>query len=150
MPDMRDNYPSLSRALLEKFMPSFAPGSVLCGEIGSDLISYGISGLAVNADDMPDVVLHDAAHNRLLLVDFAAHRGLIDEIRVRTLAQLFQTVKPQKVYVTVFQNRSSMAEYQKFPAWGTHAWFFDEPEHMIHFGGPFDRVVCGADKARLE
>lgn len=136
MPDRTDNDPDLSRVFFERFVPRFAPSSVLCGGIGSDLISHGTDGLAVNADDMPDAVLHDAAHDRLLLVDFATHRGLIDEIRVRTLAQIFQTVKPRKVYVTVFQNRSSMAEHQKFPAWGTHAWFVDEPEHMIHFGGP--------------
>lgn len=109
---------------------------MLCGEIGSALISHDMDGLGGNADDMPDAVLYDAEQDRLLVVDFATHRGLIDEVRLRALAQLFRAAKPNKVYVTIFQSRSSMAEHPEFPAWGTHAWFVDEPEHMIHFGGP--------------
>ena len=121
---------------LNDFVPRFAPGGVLCGEIGNAEIPPSLGELHGKANDMPDALLYDAAQDRLLVVDFAIRRGCIDEMRMQTLSALFKAVNPDKVYVTVFQSRSSMAEHVQFPAWGSHAWFIEEPGHMIHFGGP--------------
>lgn len=129
--------PDSSRLLLEQWVPCFASGSVLCGE-GSALISGDLDRLDGHAADMPDAILYDAANDRLLVVDFATHRGVIDEGRVQALEQFFQSLKQNRVYVTVFQSRSGMAEHTQLPAWGTHAWFAEEPDRMLHFGSSFD------------
>ena len=131
-----DNDLNALDALLNDFVPRFTPGSVLCGEIGNAEIPPSLGELHGKANDMPDALLYDAAQDRLLVVDFAMRHGCIDEMRMQTLSALFKAVNPDKVYVTVFQSRSSMAEHVQFPAWGSHAWFIEEPGHMIHFGGP--------------
>lgn len=123
-------------AFLNNFVPRFAPGGVLCGEIGDAEIPPSLGELSGKTHDMPDALLYDVAQDRMLVVDFAMRRGCIDELRMQTLSALFKAVNPNKVYVTVFQSRSSMAEHVQFPAWGSHAWFAGEPEHMIHFGDP--------------
>jgi type II restriction enzyme len=84
---------------------------------------------------MPSLVLYHPTRDWLLLVESATSDGPIDEERLEDLARLFNNAKPGLVYVTAFSSRSSMTKHPGFVAWGTHAWFADEPEHMIHFNG---------------
>lgn len=133
----------LTESLIRKFVPRFAPGSVLIyvrdnkakwDNTNKELLNdLGIQLYPLVK--MPDVVLYDAKRNWLLLMVCATRTRLMDEDRVNELARLFSEAKPDPVYFTAFQNRSEMAVHPSFPAWGTHAWFAEEPEHMIHFNG---------------
>lgn len=120
-----------SRALQERFFPS----SELIYRYGDQ---KGLEGFGVHddsSDEMPDAIFFDSARNWLLIVDFATHRGLIDEARRDKLDEIFCSVKPERVYITVYPDRASMSTFSGFPAWDSHAWFVHEPEHMIHFNG---------------
>ncbi len=133
----------LFHSFIENFVPRFVPGSV---QVYSDDESDRekrfddalLKDLGVTIDSrekMPALVLHYPARNWLLLAEFAAGNGPIDEKRLKELARLFNKASPDLIYITAFQNRSAMADHDELPAWGTHAWFADEPEHMIHFNG---------------
>ncbi|MDP2265701.1 MAG: BsuBI/PstI family type II restriction endonuclease [Thiobacillus sp.] len=120
-----------SRALQERFFPS----SELIYRYGDQ---KGLEGFGVHddrSDEMPDAIFFDSARNWLLIVDFATHRGLIDEARRDKLDEIFCSVKPELVYITVYPDRASMSKFPEFPAWGSHAWFLHEPGHMMHFNG---------------
>ena len=130
----------LIESLIEKFIPRFVPGSevVHANDSRQSLNETKLRDLGV-ADDknqkMPDVVLYQRERNWLLVVDSTTSNGPISEKRLKELAEIFSKAKPDLVYVTAFQSRSDMADYPDLVAWGTHAWFADEPEHMIHFNG---------------
>ncbi len=133
----------LTESLIREFVPRFAPDSELIYARSNKAEGYNIDNELLNDLDiqlyplvkMPDVVLYDAKRDWLLLMECATHKRLMGEDRVGELARLFSKAKPDLVYFTAFQNRSEMAGHPGFPAWGTHAWFAEEPEHMIHFNG---------------
>lgn len=133
----------LTESLLSKFVPRFAPDSALIYARGNKAERHKTDKDLLNDLDiqlyplvkMPDVVLYDAKRDWLLLMECATRKRLMDEDRVSELARLFSKAKPDLVYFTAFQNRSKMAEHPGFPTWGTHAWFAEEPEHMMHFNG---------------
>ena len=133
----------LIRAIIEDFAPRFAPGSVLvyAGDTGdkwgyfdADLLAR--LGVVVDAHGkMPDVVLHWAAKNWLLLVEAVTSHGPVDGKRHGELATLFAGCNAGLVYVTAFPNRSVMARYLADIAWETEVWVADAPSHLIHFNG---------------
>ena len=67
----------LIRAVVEEFIPMFAPGgTVLYREdrneklAGLDAAAFGELGISdLNSDRMPDVIIHHAAKNHLILID---------------------------------------------------------------------------------
>ena len=128
----RDDHATIS-AFMSDFVPHFAPGGVLCGELGNPGLPPNLGVLRGMPDEMPDALLYDSAQDRLVIVDFETRHGIIDEKRMHTLAALFTAIPAHRVYVSVFRSRSSMAKCMQSPAWGSHAWFIDEPKHMIHF-----------------
>ncbi len=84
---------------------------------------------------MPDVVLHWAAKNWLLLVEAVTSHGPVDGKRHGELANLFAGCNAGLVYVTAFPNRAVMARYLAEIAWETEVWVADAPSHLIHFNG---------------
>ncbi|MBK8259672.1 MAG: restriction endonuclease [Polyangiaceae bacterium] len=133
----------LIRAVIEDFAPRFAPGSALvyvgdtadkCGYCDARLLSE----LGVNIDmhgKMPDVVLHYAAQNWLLLVESVTSHGPVDGKRHSELAKLFANSTAGLVYVTAFPNRALMSRYIADIAWETEVWVANAPSHLIHFNG---------------
>lgn len=124
-------YATCIKALQENFFPS----AELIYGFGNlkNLERFGVH--CDGAEVMPDAVLLDPAHNRLIVVDFAMHRGQIDEIRLDSLREVFSLAEPERIYITVYPDRAGMSEFTHFPAWDSHAWFTNEPDHMIHFNG---------------
>ncbi len=133
----------LIRAIIEEFAPRFAPGSVLVyagdrgdkwgyfdarllPELGVDVESHG---------KMPDVVLHYAAKDWLLLVESVTSHGPVDGKRHAELAKLFAESTAGLVYVTAFPSRAIMGRYLGDIAWETEVWVADAPSHLIHFNG---------------
>lgn len=133
----------LIRAIIEKFAPRFAPGSVLvyAGDTGDkwgyfDAVLLTKLGVDVDAHGkMPDVVLHFVEKNWLLLVESVTSHGPVDGKRHAELAKLFAGSTAGLVYVTAFPNRSIMGRYLGEIAWETEVWVADAPSHLIHFNG---------------
>ncbi len=133
----------LAKSFCKTFAPRFVPDSVLvyaktAGHEKPSMNEATSAALGFVIDDhdkMPDIVLFDAAHDRLILADCASDKKLMDGARVAELARLFDKARPGLVYVTAFRNRQDLAGHPSFPAWETHAWFADAPEHMVHFNG---------------
>lgn len=130
----------LIERLIEKFVPKFVPGSeVVYANDSSPNFNEPLMkelGIATGSrQNMPDVMLYHRKRNWLLVVDSASGNGPINEGRLEELAHLFDLASPDLIYVTAFQSRSNLADHDELPAWGTHAWFADEPDHMMHFDG---------------
>lgn len=133
----------LIRAIIEDFGPRFAPGSVLiyAGDTGDKWGYFDASLLAalgVDVDShgkMPDVVLHCAERDWLVLVESVTSHGPVDGKRHAELTQLFSGAKAGLVYVTAFPNRAVMARYLGEIAWETEVWVAEAPSHLIHFDG---------------
>ncbi len=139
------DHSELIRAVIEDFAPRFAPGSVLvyAGDTGDKWGYFDaplLAELGVDVDShgkMPDVVLHHAARNWLLLVESVTSHGPVDAKRHAELAELFANANATAglVYVTAFPNRAAMSRYLGEIAWETEVWVADAPSHLIHFDG---------------
>ena len=130
---------TLAESFIGKFVPRFTPGGKLVYVRGGNPCDgAALQNLGMNVDlpgSMPDLIFHDAARDWLFIVECASGKRLIDEMRLEELHRIFSQAKSGLVYVTAFPGRSVMAGYPDHVAWGTHAWFADEPDHMIHFNG---------------
>jgi len=135
--------PHLIRSIIEDFALRFALDSTVvyvndADDRPWDFDATLLAGLGVAVPShaqMPDVVLHHAAKNRLLLIESVASHGPIDEPRRAELASLFAGSTAGLVYVTAFPNRATMARYLGDIAWETEVWVADAPSHLIHFDG---------------
>jgi len=133
----------LIRAIIEDFAPRFAPGSVLIyvGDTGDKWGYFDnplLARLGVRVDShgkMPDVVLHYAEKNWLLLVESVTSHGPVDGKRHIELESLFIKSTADLVYVTAFPDRATMSRYLPEIAWETEVWIADAPSHLIHFNG---------------
>jgi hypothetical protein len=133
----------LVKAVIEKFAPRFAPGSILiyAGDTGDKwgyfdpelLLKLGVS--IDSHGKMPDVVLYYQEKGWLLLIESVTSHGPMDGKRHGELAALFSQATPGRVYVTAFPNRAIMARYLGEIAWETEVWVADAPTHLIHFDG---------------
>ena len=97
-----------------------------------------LSALGVDVDNhgkMPDVVLHYAAKNWLLLIESVTSHGPVDSKRHGELTKLFNGSKAALVFVTAFPSRRVMARYLTEISWETEVWCAEAPTHMIHFNG---------------
>lgn len=95
-----------------------------------------LAGIEVDAHGkMPDVVLHFAAKNWLVLVESVTSHGPVNGKRHHELAKLFAGSSAGLVYVTAFPNRATMARHLGEIAWETEVWMADAPSHLIHFNG---------------
>jgi BsuBI/PstI restriction endonuclease domain/BsuBI/PstI restriction endonuclease HTH domain len=143
----------LIRSILVDFAPRFAPGSVLVyvGDTGDKWGYFDtdlLAGLGVRVDShgkMPDVVLHFAEKNWLLLIESVTSHGPVDGKRHAELTTLFAGASAGLVYVTAFPNRAVMSRYLGDIAWESEVWVADAPSHLIHFNG--DRFLGPHDAA---
>lgn len=137
------SHSELIRDIIEQFAPRFVRGAVLlyAGDTG-DKHGYfnreALAALGIVVDDhgkLPDVVLHDADRNWLILAEAAASHGPVDAKRHGELAKLFANSAAGLVYVSAFPSRAIMRKYLADIAWETEAWAADEPDHLTHFNG---------------
>lgn len=133
----------LIRAVIEEFVPRFAPGGALVyvGDTGAKwgyfdkhlLTQFGVE--VGEHGKMPDVVLHYPERDWLLLVEAVTSHGPVDSKRHGELAQLFNCATAGLVYVSAFPDRKTMGRYLSAIAWETEVWTADAPSHLIHFNG---------------
>jgi hypothetical protein len=139
----------ITKAVIEVFAPRFLtnPAVVWVSESGKKVVEKHdalLHSLGVNINPeklLPDVILADTGGELLFLfVEVVATDGPIHEDRRKGLLKLITDAgfRPdQAAFLTAFQSR----EHQAFKkvvaslAWGSFAWCFSEPEHLIALDG---------------
>ena len=102
------------------------------------LEAASLAALGVTLDPaakIPDVVVHYAAKNWLLLIKAVTGAGPVDGKRRKELKVLFAGCKAGLVFVTAFENRRTMRSFVSHIAWESEVWIAEDPDHMIHFNG---------------
>lgn len=138
-------------AVVGKFIPTFAPNATVLyrrdrseEQTGVDAEAFGGLGISeLKPDRMPDVIIHHAAKNLLILIDTVPGHGPINTKRHDELTRSFTEVRPYLILITAFLNRSQAAKYLSEISWATEVWSADAEAHLIHFNcgrllGPYD------------
>lgn len=133
----------LIKAIIEDFCPVFAPRSLILyiGDTESKfayLDKAGLAALGVTLDPatkIPDVIVHHADKNWLLLIEAVTSAGPVDSRRRMELKNLFACCKAGLVFVTAFGTRHIMRRFLLQIAWESEVWIAEDPDHMIHFNG---------------
>ena len=133
----------LVKRILDEFCPRFAPGGHVLdvGDTDEKFILYDREALArldVVIDrhgKMPDLVVHHAAKDWLLLIEAVTSHGPVNPKRHFDLQRLFASSRAPLVFVTAFLTRKATAKFLTDISWETEVWCADAPEHMIHFNG---------------
>lgn len=133
----------LVRAIVEEFCPIFARGAhpVYVGDTGSKLAWFDrdyLRRLGVEIEShgqIPDVVLHDAHKDWLLLIEAVTSHGPMNAKRLRELKEIFVGSRAGLVFVTAFLDRATFSRFLADIAWETEVWIAEDPTHMIHFNG---------------
>lgn len=133
----------LIKTVIEELCPRFVPGGVVVyiGDAEDKFLHLD----AVYLEDlrvvvaapakMPDVVIHDARRNWLLLIEAVSTAGPVDGKRRRELKELFAGCSAGLVFVTAFASREVMRSFVSQISWQTEVWVASDPDHMIHFNG---------------
>lgn len=139
----------ITKAVVEIFAPRFLtnPAVVWISESGKKVVEKHDTllqslGVRISPEKLlPDVILADTGGELLFLfVEVVATDGPIHEERRAGLLKLISDAgfKPeQAAFLTAFQSRKHAA-FKKVVAslaWGSFAWCFSEPEHLIAFDG---------------
>lgn len=149
----------LIKDIIEHFCSIYAPGGVVLyiGDTENKFVHLETEGLAAlgvtlnSAAKIPDVIVYDPKRNWLLLIEAVASVGPVDGKRRKELKDLFTGCKAGLVFVTAFENRTTMQSCASQIAWESEVWIAEDPEHMIHFNGkyflgPYDDVMPGKMK----
>ncbi len=133
----------LVKNVWRKFRPKFVPDGRLLyvGDTAKKLTYVDDTCTAVlrmrldPPGKMPDMIIHDTKRDWVFLIEAVTSHGPIDPKRRIELKDLFSRVASSIVYVTAFENMSTMKKYAGDIAWETEVWIAESPHHMIHFDG---------------
>jgi hypothetical protein len=133
----------LIKRILDDFCPLFTPGGqvIYVGDTQQkwayfDSESLGALGVEIEEHGkMPDVVVHHASKNWLVLIEAVTSHGPVNPKRRLELSALFADSKAGIVYVTAFMDRRTMIRYLDEISWETEVWIAEAPTHLIHFNG---------------
>ena len=134
---------TLIKKIIEEFCPRFTPGGTVLylGDAGkkmrgSEVEAFARLKIKINEHGkMPDVVIHFAQKDWLVIIEAVTSHGPINIKRHNELNTLFANSKIGLVYVTAFDTRSTMMRYMNEIAWETEIWIADQPSHLIHLNG---------------
>ena len=133
----------LIKLVVEEFCQRFVPGGVVV-YIGDTENKFEhmetdyLAGLGITLDSgakMPDVVVHDARRDWLVLIEAVTTAGPVDGKRRKELKELFAQARAGLVFVTAFETRRSMQSFLSLISWETEVWVAEAPDHLIHFNG---------------
>jgi type II restriction enzyme len=141
--------PAIKEAVLRSFRDRFVPEAEVIWD-GSPRVrireqahvrlnEIGIGAFEV--DDLPTVILRDGLQNLIVCVDVVAERGAISTFRSSFLRELFQPTCAAISLVSAFHSRRDLHSLDAMVAWETFAWFANEPEHLVLFGGSDVRIL---------
>lgn len=98
-----------------------------------ELVKWGVS--FQSKASLPDLIVHHRKRDWLFLMDATPERSHISESRKAELTQCFSECGKHLVMFSAFADRESFTPCIEWIASGTHVWFADNPDHMIHFNG---------------
>lgn len=133
----------LIAALVQDFCPMFTPGGrvLYVGDADEKFALFDEAALAAlgvtigGHGKMPDLVVHDAEREWLVLVEAVTSHGPVDPKRHEELQALFARSTAGLVYVTAFLDRRALAKWVGDISWETEVWVAESPTHLIHFDG---------------
>lgn len=133
----------LIKAVIEEFAPRFARGGVVLyiGDTENKFVHLQADHLAAlgisieSSAKIPDVIIHIASKNWLVLIEAVTSAGPVDAKRRKELKELFAGCKSALVFVTAFATRRVMQSFLSQIAWETEAWLAEDADHLIHFNG---------------
>lgn len=133
----------LIAALVKDFCPMFTPGGrvLYIGDADEKFAMYdreGLKTLGVAIEEhgkMPDLVVHYADRDWLILIEAVTSHGPVDAKRHEELQSLFAGSTAGLVFVTSFLDRRTLAKYVGDISWETEVWVAESPTHLIHFNG---------------
>lgn len=133
----------LQAAIVEHFAPRFAPGGKVLYLGDSADKSLHVEGDALAAlgipmtrnDKLPDVLIHLAAKNWLLVIEAVTASGPVSPTRKRDLETFLSGCRADRVYVTAFRNFREFKQHAGEISWETEVWIAENPDHLIHYNG---------------
>lgn len=133
----------LIKQVIDEFCPLFTPGGTVLyvGDTDEKFAHFdreSLQDLGVTIEEhgkMPDVIIHHAAKNWLVLIEAVTSHGPINPKRRGELSALFKASTAPLVYVTTFLSRRAMVRYLGDISWETEVWVAESPTHLIHFNG---------------
>ena len=133
----------LIAALVKDFCPMFTPGGrvLYVGDAEEKFAVFDrdrLEALGVVIEEhgkMPDLVVHYADRDWLVLIEAVTSHGPVDAKRHEELQSLFGGSTAGLVFVTSFLDRRTLARYVGDISWETEGWVAESPTHLIHFNG---------------
>ncbi len=133
----------LIAALVQDFCPMFTPGGkvIYVGDADEKFAVFDEPALAAlgvtigGHGKMPDLVVHHAERDWLVLVEAVTSHGPVNPKRYEDLQALFALSTAGLVYVTAFLDRRALAKWVGDISWETEVWVAESPTHLIHFDG---------------
>lgn len=133
----------LVKKIIDDFCPLFTPAGhvIYVGDTQKKWAYYdsdALLRLGVKIEEhgkMPDVVIHYAEKNWLVLIEAVTSHGPVNPKRRQELKELFVGSHVGLVYVTAFLNRRTLLKYLDDISWETEVWIAESPTHLIHFNG---------------
>ncbi len=133
----------LVEKIINEFCPRFTPAAnmIYVGDTDEKWAYFdkeALEALGVLIDShgkMPDVVIHHADKNWLVLVEAVSSHGPVNPKRREELKRLFENSTAGLVFVTAFLTMKTMTKYLNDISWETEVWVAEAPDHMIHFNG---------------
>jgi type II restriction enzyme len=130
-------------AVVEKFLPRFAPGSRLLylGDTAQKILYLDEKGLLElgvtfkTHEKLPDIVFYDPNKNRLFLVEAVTSHGPMSAKRHMELDNLLFACTAKRIFVTAFPTFAEFRKHMQTIAWETEVWIVEAPDHMIHYDG---------------
>jgi len=146
----------ITKAVIEVFAPRFLvnPAVPWISESGKKVVEKDdrllkALGIEIKPEKLlPDVILADTGEDELLFVfvEVVATDGPMHEDRRRQFLEIMSAAgfRPtQALFLTAFQSRHHAAFKKTVAslAWGSFAWCFSEPEHLMAFDGPVPGAI---------
>lgn len=134
---------SVQKAVVEEFVPRFAPGARLLylGDTADKSLFVDRAGLAelgiaiTEHDKQPDILFYDPRRKWLFLVEAVTSHGPVSPKRVVEMEAMLARCAAGAVYVSAFPNFREFRRHMSAIAWETEVWLCDNPDHLIHYDG---------------
>jgi hypothetical protein len=135
-----DGLGPLHTAVLEKFIPQFAPQAKVLFLRGNDdhpliFVSGSLQRLGVPVEKigkLPDVILYLPKRRLLILLELNTP---ITPKRRNQVERLLADCSTKREYVSVLSGWQAFSRTGNDFAWDAHVWLAETPEHMLHYNG---------------
>lgn len=133
----------LQAAVIHKFAPRFAPGSILVYLGDTDRKTLHLDekffeklNIPVSQHDkLPDIVIYDKNKKWLFLIEAVTSHGPVSPKRQFELEEMLKDCPITRVYISAFPDFKEFKRHLSEVAWETEVWLSEIPDHLIHFNG---------------